>query len=455
MGAALAARKQGVKDILIIERDSRAGGILPQCIHSGFGLHRFKKELTGPEYALKFYKQAEKESIEFRFNTMVIDIKKDKTIIMMSRKYGTEQIKAKAVILAMGCRERTRGAINIAGTRPAGVITAGTAQRFVNMEGYMPGKEVVILGSGDIGLIMARRMTLEGAKILAVCEIMPQSGGLQRNISQCLNDFNIPLMLSHTVCEIHGKERVEGVTVAEVDKDFKPIDETKRFIKCDTLMLSVGLIPENELSEAAGVILAANGGAETDEYMQTNVEGVFACGNVVHVHDLVDFVTEESEEAGKNAAKYILGEKIDGRGYKFRQKSEENEKNEPAENERELTCIVCPIGCRLSMFLDKNRKLSEIKGNKCGRGKTYAIEEFTAPRRVLTSTVRVEINGVKSWVPVKTSGTIPKELLMIVMSELKKTKMTKPFSSGETLIENLLGTGVDIVVTNDITDDII
>ncbi|MBE7014787.1 MAG: FAD-binding protein [Ruminococcaceae bacterium] len=307
MSAAVAAYKKGIKDILILERDDSLGGILKQCIHNGFGLHKFKEELTGPEYALKYEEQIKELNIPYKLNTMVLDISEDKVITATNTEDGIFKVKAKAIILAMGCRERSKGALNISGLRPSGIFSAGTAQKLVNMEGYMPGKNVVILGSGDIGLIMARRMTLEGAKVHAVCELMPYSGGLARNIEQCLNDFNIPLKLSHTVVEIHGKERLTGVTIAKVDENKKPIAETKEFIPCDTLLLSVGLIPENELSKCAKVELnPVTNGAYVDQDRQTKVEGIYACGNVLHVHDLVDFVSEEAEIAGESAADYIM-----------------------------------------------------------------------------------------------------------------------------------------------------
>ena len=308
MSAAIAAYEQGVRDILILERDESLGGILQQCIHNGFGLHKFGEELTGPEYAWKYEKKVRELNIETKCNTMVLDITEDKIITATNATEGIFQLRAKAIVLAMGCRERSKGALNIAGSRPAGIFSAGTAQKFVNMKGYLPGKNVVILGSGDIGLIMARRMTLEGAKVHAVCELMPYSGGLARNIEQCLNDFNIPLKLSHTVVQIHGKERLEGVTIARVDENRRPMEETREFIPCDTLLLSVGLIPENELSKAANVDLSAiTSGPVVDQDRQTNVAGVFACGNVLHVHDLVDFVSQEAEIAGKAAAAYIAG----------------------------------------------------------------------------------------------------------------------------------------------------
>lgn len=313
MSAAVAAYESGIRNMLILERDSHLGGILQQCIHNGFGLHRFGEELTGPEYAWRYEKQVRELNIPYVLNTMVLDISPDKVITATNCEEGVFQIQAKAVILAMGCRERAKGALNIAGKRPAGIYSAGTAQKYVNLKGYMPGKNVVILGSGDIGLIMARRMTLEGAKVHAVCELMPYSGGLARNIEQCLNDFNIPLRLSHTVVEIHGKDRLEGVTIAKVDERRRPIAETREYIPCDTLLLSVGLIPENELSKSANVALdRVTSGAVVDQDRQTEVEGIFACGNVLHVHDLVDYVSEEAEIAGKSAAAYINGESAEG-----------------------------------------------------------------------------------------------------------------------------------------------
>ncbi|MEE1065945.1 MAG: FAD-dependent oxidoreductase [Acutalibacteraceae bacterium] len=308
MSAAVAAYESGIRDILVLERDESLGGILQQCIHNGFGLHKFGEELTGPEYAWKYEKKVRELGIECKLNTMVLDVSEDKVITATNSEDGLFQIEAKAVILAMGCRERSKGALNIAGSRPAGIYSAGTAQKFVNMKGYLPGKNVVILGSGDIGLIMARRMTLEGAKVHAVCELMPYSGGLARNIEQCLNDFDIPLKLSHTIVKIHGKDRVEGVTIAKVDENRRPIKESEEYIACDTILFSVGLIPENELSKAAKIDLSnITSGAVVDQDRQTSTEGVFSCGNVLHVHDLVDYVSEEAEIAGKAAAEYIKG----------------------------------------------------------------------------------------------------------------------------------------------------
>lgn len=313
LAAAVSAKRNGAESILVLERDKELGGILNQCIHNGFGLHTFKEELTGPEYAQRFIDQLLEENMEYKLNTMVLDISKDKVVTAMNRSEGILEIQAKAVILAMGCRERSRGALNIPGYRPAGVFSAGTAQRLVNMDGYLPGREVVILGSGDIGLIMARRMTLEGARVKVVAELLPYSGGLKRNIVQCLDDFDIPLKLSHTVVDIKGKERVEGITLAQVDENRRPIPGTEEFYECDTLLLSCGLIPENELSGELGVEMSpVTSGPLVNESLETNVEGVFACGNVLHVHDLVDFVSQEAQAAGKNAAEYVLNGKKEG-----------------------------------------------------------------------------------------------------------------------------------------------
>ena len=309
LAAAIAAKQSGVNDVIILERDSCLGGILNQCIHNGFGLHTFKEELTGPEYAARYIEKVVEANIPYKLNTMVLSISDKLEITAVNEEDGLINIKAKAVVLAMGCRERPRGALNIPGFRPAGVYSAGTAQRLINIEGQKVGKEIVILGSGDIGLIMARRMTLEGAKVKLVAELLPYSGGLKRNIVQCLDDFDIPLLLSHTVVKIHGKKRVTGVTIAKVGNDRKPIAGTEEYYTCDTLLLSVGLLPENELSKSAGVELSnITGGPVVNDSLTTSVEGIFACGNVLHVHDLVDFVSEEAAIAGENAAEYVLNQ---------------------------------------------------------------------------------------------------------------------------------------------------
>ncbi len=307
MAAAVSAFDSGVKNVLILERDSTLGGILKQCIHNGFGLHKFKSELTGPEYAMRYKEEVEKRNIPYMTDTTVLSISEDKIIKATSSKDGVFEIEAKSIILCMGCRERPRGALNVSGSRPAGVFTAGSAQKFINIKGYMPGSEAVILGSGDIGLIMARRMTLEGANVKAVLELMPYSGGLARNIEQCLNDFNIPLKLSHTVTKIHGDKRITGVTVSKVDEKLRPIEGSEEFISCDTLLLSVGLIPENELTVSAGIKMdSVTNGALVDQRRETSCDGIFAAGNVLHVHDLADFASKEAEIAGLSAAKLVL-----------------------------------------------------------------------------------------------------------------------------------------------------
>jgi len=312
MAAAVSAYDAGCKDVVILDREPRLGGILMQCIHNGFGLHKLGRELTGPEYAAVYAEKVAERNIKVYTETMVTDLSPEKIVTARNRQ-GILKIRAKAVILAMGCRERSRGALNICGSRPAGVYSAGTAQKLVNCMGYQVGKRVVILGSGDIGLIMARRMSFEGSKVEAVCEVMPYSGGLTRNIVQCLEDFGIPLYLSTTVVEIHGRKRLEGVTIAQVDEHRKPIEETKRYIPCDTLLLSVGLIPENELTRAAGIpIDPVTNGALVDEHCQTQIPGIFACGNVLQVHDLVDYVSEEAERAGLGAVQYVKDAAADG-----------------------------------------------------------------------------------------------------------------------------------------------
>lgn len=364
LAAAVQARKAGIQDILILERDNELGGILNQCIHNGFGLHTFKEELTGPEYAGRFIAQVKELDIPYKLNTMVLDLAADKTITAMNREDGLFQLHPKAVILAMGCRERPRGALNIPGTRPAGIYTAGTAQRLVNMEGYMPGRKVVILGSGDIGLIMARRMTLEGAEVQVVAELMPYSGGLKRNIVQCLNDFNIPLKLSHTVVDIQGEKRVEGITLAQVENG-KPIPGTEEHYECDTLLLSCGLIPENELSRSAGVELnPITNGPLVNESLQTSIPGVFAAGNVLHVHDLVDYVSEEAGAAGRHAAEYILhGSAKEGKALPVR-----------CENGVRYTVpvTICPENAGDAVTLRfrvgnvyKNKKIAVYAGDTC------------------------------------------------------------------------------------------
>ena len=365
LAAAVEARKRGVESVLVLEREKELGGILNQCIHNGFGLHIFREELTGPEYAQRYVDRVPEAKIECRLNTMVTAVSPEKVVTAMSREAGSFEVRAKAIILAMGCRERARGALNIPGFRPAGIFSAGTAQRLVNREGFMPGREVVILGSGDIGLIMARRMTLEGAKVKAVAEIMPFSGGLKRNIVQCLDDFGIPLKLSHTVVDIQGKQRVEGVTLARVDENRRPIPGTEERFSCDTLLLSVGLIPENELSRGMGVGLnPRTAGPLVNESLETNIPGVFACGNVLHVHDLVDFVSREAEMAGRRAAEYVLGTTA----------GSETQRSDRIEVEKRSA--VLSGHCASAPF---PAVMTEIRVN-AGRGVTYTVPSVIRPQ---------------------------------------------------------------------------
>ena len=366
LAAAIEAYDKGVKDVVILERDSLLGGILNQCIHNGFGLHTFKEELTGPEYAQRFIDKVKERNIQCLLETIVIDISDKKVITAMSKERGIFTIEAEAIVLAMGCRERPRGALNTPGYRPAGIYSAGTAQRYVNIEGKMPGHKVVILGSGDIDLIMARRMTLEGAKVEAVAELMPYSGGLKRNIVQCLDDFGIPLKLSTTVIDIDGKDRVTSVTLAKVDEKMQPIPGTEEKIECDTLLLSCGLLPENELSSQMGVDLSpVTGGAKVDESLETSIDGVFACGNVLHVHDLVDYVSKEASEAGRHAAEYVLSDKT---------KRSEEVVNISTGNGVRYTVPVCVHKDRLEDLLTirfrvgnvyKNPEICVYLGDKC------------------------------------------------------------------------------------------
>ncbi|MCR4807466.1 MAG: FAD-dependent oxidoreductase [Lachnospiraceae bacterium] len=476
LAAALSLRENGIDDILILERDKEPGGILNQCIHNGFGLHTFDEELTGPEYAARYIKMTEEAGIPFQLNTMVMNIEpveEDGTVIKvvtaMSAEYGMQMLKTRAVLLAMGCREKPRGALNIPGYRPAGIYSAGTAQKFVNIDGFMPGREVVILGSGDIGLIMARRMTLEGAKVKLVAEIMPYSGGLKRNIVQCLDDYNIPLILSHTVVKIKGRNRVEAVVIAKVDENLKPIPGTEEEIKCDTLLLSVGLIPENELSRNMGLAMSpATRGAIVDDDLQTSCPGVFACGNVLHVHDLVDNVSKEAVQAGKHAAGYIKAFKEKGTTLvnspdpdsplmkKFAARNATRNgvnpndviKNEDGTVTYTLPCINCPAGCIVNVTL-KDKEVISVTGNTCERGETYARNEVTAPVRIVTTSVRVT-GGDKPIAAVKTREAIPKGLIDACMDIIKGLTVKAPVTIGDVILENIAGTGIDLIATADV-----
>lgn len=452
MAAAVSAYENGTTDILILERDKELGGILNQCIHNGFGLHTFKEELTGPEYAARYISMVYEKKIPYMLHTMVVDVRGGDPCIVtaMNQEKGLFEIEAKAVVLAMGCRERPRGAMNIPGSRPSGIYSAGTAQRFVNIEGRMPGKEVVVLGSGDIGLIMARRMSLQGAKVKMVAEIMPYSGGLKRNIVQCLDDFGIPLKLSHTVTRIHGKDRIEGVTVSKVDENLKPIPGSEEYVSCDTLLLSCGLIPENELSESAGASMdSVTSGPVVNARLQTTAEGVFACGNVLHVHDLVDNVSKEAAEAGANAAAYVK-EKNKDWGEAVRPKIPAKTKSvipEGRDAGRTLICIGCPNGCLVTVDKNLDGSLS-ITGNTCKKGEEYARNEVTAPKRTVTSIVRVS-GGKNPVVSVKTKEEIPKEKIAACMEEINRTVLKAPVSLGQVVIADVADTGVDIVATAD------
>lgn len=428
LAAALAARENGVADILILEREDRLGGILNQCIHNGFGLHTFQEELTGPEYAARYIEKVEELQIPYKLQTMVLNIMPDKRVAAMNQEDGLFEVQAKAVILAMGCRERPRGALNIPGFRPAGIYTAGTAQRLVNIEGFLPGRKIVILGSGDIGLIMARRLTLEGARVQAVVEILPKSGGLQRNIVQCLEDFDIPLLLRHTVVDIKGRERVSGVTVSAVDEQGKPIPGTGQEYDCDTLLLSVGLIPENELTRELGARMdPATHGPVVNEKLETTIPGVFACGNVLHVHGLVDSVSEEAAEAGKNAAVSIK-----------------------QTEERRLTCIICPKGCSLRVRLEAGR-VTLVEGNHCKRGAQYAEKEVTNPTRTVTTIIPVR-GGREKMLSVKTRTDIPKAKVQACVQALKNVTAEAPVQIGDVILSDVAETGVDIIATKEISE---
>lgn len=447
LAAAGAAYKAGVMDIMILERDVRLGGILNQCIHNGFGLHTFREELTGPEYAARYEKKIEELKIPYSLETMVTDLSSGedncKIVTCMNKDRGMYKIGARALILAMGCRERARGSMNTPGYRGAGVFSAGTAQLYVNIEGYMPGKKVVIVGSGDIGLIMARRMTLEGAEVKMVVEIMDHSGGLKRNIVQCLNDFGIPLLLSHSVIEIRGKNRVEGVTVAKVDEKLKPIPGTEEYVECDTVLYSVGLIPENELTRKLKADMdERSGGPVVGESLELSVPGVFACGNVLHVHDIVDHVSEEAEHAGENAAAFVKTGFVPG-GAKGYVDSEEKNVYRPGENEDKITCIMCPNGCNMSAVKNADGEVL-VTGNLCPRGIKYATEELTAPRRTVTTTVKLK-DADAAALPVKTNKTIPKEKIKDVINELTGCTVSAPVKVGDVIVSDIAGTGADIV----------
>ena len=430
LGAAMAAKNHGAESVLVLERNDCAGGILNQCIHDGFGLIHYHETLTGPQYAARAVAEAEEAGVTIKTDSMVVDMTADRVVTAVSRD-GLHTYEAGAVVLATGCRERTRGAVVIPGSRPAGVFTAGVVQNFVNVKNVMVGKRVVILGSGDIGLIMARRLTLEGAQVLAVVELMKTSGGLQRNISQCLYDFGIPLYTGHTVSNIFGKKKLTGVEISKVDDNLKPIPGTEWTIDCDALVLSVGLIPENEVARCAGIELdGRTNGTVTDEFMQTSVPGIFSAGNSHAVMDLVDFVSAQGECAGKNAAAFIQGTEMTA--WKLDRKSE------PAKGLPDpdaLNCILCPNGCRLRYEAD-----GSISGNRCKRGAEYALQERTTPMRTLTLTLRTESGAL---VPVRTDRPIPREKLMEAAGKLQTIVLPgRDITCGETLMEDFYGAKV-------------
>ncbi len=453
MAAAQGAWEEGIRDIVIFERDEQGlGGILNQCIHSGFGLRRFGRELTGPEYAARDIAALAGMAIDVRLGCMVLDIAPGR-VIRAAAETGCTETKAGAVVLAMGCRERPRGALDLPGTRPAGVFTAGTAQKFVNIDGLLPGREAVVLGSGDIGLIMARRLTLEGARVRAVLEILPRAGGLERNVVQCLEDFGIPLLLSHTVTRVIGRERVEAVEYARVDDSRRPVPGTEGRIDCDTLLLSVGLLPENELSRGLGVRLSpATGGAATDAGLLTSVPGVFACGNVRRVHDLADNVSAEGLAAGRNAARHLRGKPpivvADDTAAAPAVAGAGGGEAAPAGWRREFACTACPVGCRLVVTAAPDGTLA-VRGNQCPRGIAYAEAEVAAPTRVLTTTVRLD-GGAMRRLPVKSAVPAPRDKLLDCVRALAGVRAAAPAAVGQTIARGVCGLGIDMIATRSV-----
>jgi NADPH-dependent 2,4-dienoyl-CoA reductase/sulfur reductase-like enzyme/CxxC motif-containing protein len=436
LAAAKSARDAGAEHVFLIERDDRAGGILNQCIHDGFGIVRYRKQLTGPEYALRAEQEAEASGIELLTGCHVlrIDAHTRAYVVTAVSADGLKQIEAGAVVIATGCRERTRGAIAIPGSRPAGVFTAGVTQNFVNIRNIMPGKKVVVFGSGDVGMIMARRLSLEGAKVEAVIEILPEPAGLSRNVSQCLYDYGIPIFCSHTVSRIIGKKRLEAVEISEVDESMQPIKGTERLIACDTLVLSVGLIPENEVAQTAGIKLdAKTNGMMTDQYLQTNVPGIFACGNARRIMDLADFVSEQGELAGRNAVAYLNGTEMD--------EWDETRTSSMAKGfpeEGVVTCTLCPTGCQVRY----NEALGEYEGNKCKRGAAFAEQERVNPQRILTTTVKVANRKTGdgdycrvNLLPVRSAEPVSKRNLPQLVHELSRITVEPPVKCGDVVAE--------------------
>lgn len=437
LAAAVGAKKAGAGRVVILERDDCAGGILNQCIHDGFGIIRYNEQLTGPEYAVRAAYEAAQAGAEILCGCQVVSIKEDNTVIAVSRE-GLRRFLAGAIVLATGCRERTRGAISIPGTRPAGVFTAGVVQNFVNIRNIMPGRRVVILGSGDIGMIMARRLTLEGAEVRAIAEVLPEPAGLSRNVSQCVYEYDIPLYCSHTVSRIIGEKKLEAVEISEVDENLRTIKGTEQIIECDALVLSVGLIPENEVAETAGVLLdSTSNGTLTDEFLQTSVPGIFSCGNSHRVMDLADYVSLQGELAGYNAAAYIFGTEMkpweESRGTTMA-------KGLPAPDT--VTCTLCPNGCQIRFSDDK------YEGNKCPRGLKFAEEERTSPRRIVTSTVKMR-DG--SLLPVRTAAAVPKENVFDIIERLKGIHADDHIKCGDLIVclDDAAGDPVRVVAASD------
>lgn len=440
MAAALSAWEAGIRDIVILEREERLGGILKQCIHDGFGLERFGEMISGPEYARRYAALLEKTGVRVETNAMVTSLLPDKTITAVTRR-GVLELHPGAVVLATGCRERTRGAITIPGTRPAGVYTAGVVQNLMNCRNIRVGERVVILGAGDIGLIMARRLTYEGAKVLAVLELQPKPGGLQRNISQCLYDFGIPLYLSHTITEFRGRDRVRSVVAAQVDEHGNILPDTQFEIACDTLVLSVGLIPENELAGQAGIRLdGRTNGIVADEYLQTSVAGIFACGNAKAVMDLADHVSKEGALAGKNAARLLLGESMERRGSGY-----ESRMAKGLPKKGSVTCILCPNGCQIE------QKDGKWSGNRCPRGAEFAGQEQKEPMRTLTTVLRT---AQGTLLPVRTDRPIPRTDIFSLIGHCKRQRVTAGCKAGDVLEENVMGLGVNLIACDNFAPDL-
>lgn len=449
MAAAVAAYDKGVRSILLLEKDTCLGGILQQCIHNGFGLHEFREELSGPQYASRFASMLAERSIDCRVNAMVLDLSRELQVTYSSAQEGYVTVQAKAVVCATGCSERTRGNIAIPGSRPSGIMTAGLAQHYINIDGYMVGRRVFILGSGDIGLIMARRLTLEGAKVLGVAEIMPFTSGLDRNVAQCLNDFGIPLYLHHTVREVIGRDRVEKVVICPVDDNLQYVDGQDMTFEVDTLLLSVGLIPNNPLLEKIGVALHPKSrGPLVDGNLMTSVPGIFACGNSLFVHDLVDFVTREGRRAGENAALYICGELAPAGEADIAAMMPKPASTRVPVAPDEMVCIVCPKGCRMKACASADGSVSVV-GNSCPRGLEYARAEFSAPRRMITTTVAME-NGPLRRLPVITSAPVPKDRIFDVTEYLKSLRVTAPVAVNQVILKDILGLGVDILSAREV-----